>query len=157
MTTPVLPLAALLFAFSGQALAQDGAESGGIDDLLGSIPDIENPGAKVVDDTPAVPDLPFTTYVDQVRAQVLDVWKPKKGLAKKNPSLETRLVLVIAADGQVTDLKPMVLSGDKKWDQDAVDAVNDAGDMPAPAPNLRTVAQEGVVVIFSASAFLRGH
>lgn len=135
---------------AGPALAQ-----GGIDDLLNNIPTIENPEAE--EEKPAeVPDVPFTTYVDQVRTQVLASWKPKAGTIKKNPSIETRLVLLIDESGQVQSLKPMVLSGDKKYDQSAVDAVNDAGDMPAPAPNLRTLAQEGVVVIFNGRAWLDG-
>lgn len=33
------------------------------------------------------------------------------------------------AQGQVQTLRPMVLSGEKKFDQDSVDVVNDAGDL----------------------------
>ena len=33
---------------------------------------------------------------------------------------------------------------------------NDAGDMPAPAPNLVSLAEEGVIVVFSGKDYLRG-
>ena len=160
MTHPIAALCPLLLlALAGPARAQEGTDDksdSSIDDLLNSIPTVENPAGTdpEAEEEPAGPDVPFTRYVDEVRAQVLAAWKPKGGLVRKNPSLETRLVLVIDEQGQVQALKPMVLSGEKKFDQDAVDAVNDAGDLPAPAANLRTLAQEGVVVIFSARAWL---
>lgn len=141
----------VVLALSAAARAEDTQT---IDELLNSIPAIEAPGAE--QPKPVVPDLPFTPYVDQVRSEVLAAWKPSKGRAKKNPDLETRLVLIIAADGQITELKPMVLSGDAHWDADAIEAINEVGKVSAPAANLVSLAREGVVVIFSAKDWLRG-
>lgn len=145
-------LAALiaLLATASPALAQDSS----IDDLLSNIPDIETKEQE--QEQPDVPDVPFTQYIDEVRAKVLAEWKPKKGTIKKNPGIETRLALEISETGEVTDLNAMVLSGDKKYDQSCVDAVNDAGDMPAPAPNLVSLAKEGVIVVFSGKEYQRG-
>lgn len=137
------------------AVAPARAQDGSLDDLLNRIPDIENAAAEEAQ-APEVPDKPFTEYVDEVRTQVLAQWKPKKGTVKKNPSIETRLALVIDPQGQVTELKAMVLSGDKKYDQSCVDAVNAAGDVPAPAPNLVSLANEGIIVVFSGKEWLRG-
>ncbi len=142
-----LALVALLAVRPGHA-ADD------LDDLLKSIPDIENPDAKPKEE-PKQPDVPFTAYVDQVRKQVLAQWKPKTGAIKKNPNIETRLVLIVDASGAVTDLKALQLSGDKKYDDKAVDAVNAAGDLPPPPPNLVSLAAEGVVVNFNGKDYLR--
>lgn len=149
-----LPLFLALLVLPSAAHAQDDS----LDDLLGSIPDIENPDAGAPTEAePVTDDVPFATYVDQVRGQVLAVWKPKSGSIKKDPSIETRLVLNISESGEIVALKPMVLSGDKKFDKRAVDAVNAAGILPAPAKNLRSLAAEGVVVIFSGRAWLSRH
>jgi len=146
-----LILVALLSSWTSVASADEG-----IDNLLNNIPTIENPDSTKESDTPPPPpDMPFTAYVDLVRAQVLAAWSPKAGAIKKNPGLETRLVLQIDPSGQVLALKPMVLSGDKKFDASAVKAVNEAGALPAPAPNLVTVAAEGVVVIFNGRDWLK--
>lgn len=147
---PVLSFA-LLASLTTNARADEG-----IDSLLDKIPTIENPEAKEADKTPPpAPDMPFTTYIDLVRAQVLAVWSPKAGAIKKNPGLETRLVVQVDATGAVSAIKPMVLSGDKKFDDSAVRAVNDAGTLPAPAPNLVSVAAEGVVVVFNGGEWLK--
>ena len=147
----LLFLVALVSTWTSVASADEG-----IDSLLNRIPTIENPDAtQESEEPPAQPDMPFTAYVDQVRAQVLAAWKPKAGAIKKNPGLETRLVLQIDRSGEVTAIKPMVLSGDKKFDQSAVKAVNQAGELVVPAPNLVTVAAEGVVVIFNGRDWLK--
>lgn len=123
---------------------------GGVDDLLKSLPTIENPAAKAESQAPAPPpDMPFTDYVEMVRKQVLAGFQPKAGSVKKNPGIEARLVVQIDEAGAVSAIKPMVLSGDKKYDQAAVRAVEGAGTLPAPPPNLHSLAAAGVVVVFN--------
>jgi len=127
-----------------------------LDSLLNNIPKIEN--AVDPDNAPReaeVPDVEFTTYAAQVQTQVLAGWKPSKGTIKKNPSIETRLVLIIDPSGVIQAIKPMVLSGDKKYDASAVAAVNALGTAAVPPPNLVSLARQGVVVTFNGQAWLR--
>ncbi len=143
-------LLALGLVLAGPARADDDD----LQNLLDSIPDIDNAGDDDAS-TQAGPDVPFTAYVDDVRAQVLAAWKPPKGTIKKTPSILTRLVVTIDESGEVTGIKPLQLSGDKKYDDRAVDAINDAGTLPQPPTNLVTLAADGVVVEFSGKDWLR--
>lgn len=140
----------LVFAVPARAADDD------LQNLLDSIPDIET-AQDEVDDTEAEPDVPFITYAEQVQARILAAWKPSRGIIRKNPSIVTRLVVSIDRSGNVTGIKALQLSGDKKYDKKAVDAINDAGTLPPPPANLVDLAAEGVIVEFSGKDWLRTH
>ncbi|MCB9779547.1 MAG: TonB C-terminal domain-containing protein [Alphaproteobacteria bacterium] len=153
------PASLLLAVLLGApAHADDAPAAGDLDTLLNSIPTIENPDAPVQQDEPEPdPDVPLDVYGGQVRAQVLAAWKPSKGLIKKNPSIETRLVVSIADDGSFTGLKPLKLSGDKAYDDKCVKAINAVGTVAPPPPNLRPIVSQGLEIRFSGAEWLRAH
>ena len=141
----------LLMAPSGTALAQD--DGGGIDDLLGSIPEIVE--EKPVDEEPKPPpEITFPQYTAAVSATVLASWSPKKS-ALKDARAQTQLGVKIDDNGQITDIRAIKLSGSKKFDQSCLDAINAAGGFEPPPPPLRDAAADGVVVTFSAAWALK--
>lgn len=145
-------LSLLLLAMSPAAFAGD--EAGGIDDLLKSIPTIETKRSDAdvaAEERQIVLDarVSYDSYVITVQSAVLAQWKPSNRLLKTEPPLEAQLSVKIAPDGAVSDVGAVVLSGNKKWDQSALDAINDASPLPAPPDTLLEEAHQGVVVRFN--------
>jgi TonB family protein len=147
-----LSLILMLFASSSAAFAGDDAAA--IDDLLKSIPTIETKRsdadlAAEARQTVLDSRVSYDSYVITVQSHVLAQWKPSQRLLKSEPPLEAQLSVKIAADGTVSDVGAVMLSGNKKWDQAALDAVNAASPVPAPPDTLLVEAGQGVVVRFS--------
>ncbi len=146
--TLLLPL---LMATGGTAVAQD--DGGGIDDLLGSIPEIA--AEEPVDEKPKPPpEVTFPQYTSDVSATVLAAWQPKKS-ALKDARAQAQLGIKIDENGQITDIRAIKLSGHKKFDQSCLDAINAADTLASPPPPLRDAAADGVVVTFSAAWALK--
>lgn len=150
-----LPVSLMFLVASSAAFAGDDAAA--IDDLLKSIPTIETKRSDAdiaAEERKAVLDarVSYDSYVTTVQADVLAQWKPSKRLLKSDPPLEAQLSVKIAPDGSVSDVGAVMLSGNKKWDQSALDAINAASPLPPPPDNLVEEARQGVVVRFNAGA-----
>lgn len=147
------PLFALLALLSPAALAQDeggSSGSGSIDDLLGSIPEIEDQAPADAAPPPPPPEATFPEYTKAVNKALLKAWAPKKK-ALKDPKAEARFTLMVDAEGQITGVRPLSLSGDKHFDQSCLDAISATDALPPPPPSLRGSASQGLVVVFPAT------
>lgn len=140
----------------GLAHAQQGQD---LDKLLQSIPTVEtkpDPAAEAAaaeearrkaDEEGTIP-----AYTAACQKLAFDAWAPSKGLLKKHPATKTSFLVSIGADGAVLGVRAGVLSGDKKLDQSALDAIAAIPSFPAPPPALAIEVERGVVVELSTKA-----
>ena len=149
----------LLSLFSTAALAQDDEEgvdetsntgaSSAIQDLLGSIPEIEDKKAPEGPVKPP-PEQSFPQYSKTVNDALLQAWAPKKS-ALKDPKAVAQLTIKLDSNGAITEVRPLKLSGNKKFDQSVLDVMNTLEAVPAPPSSLMGSASQGMVVTFPAA------
>lgn len=147
---------ALLFGWGSTAAAQQGQD---LDKLLNSIPTVQtqpDPAAaaaaeeearRKADEEGSLP-----AYVSACQKLAFDAWAPSKGLLKKHPATKTSFLVSVGADGSILGVKAGVLSGDKKLDQSALDAIAAVPKFPVPAPSLAYEVERGVVIELSTKA-----
>jgi hypothetical protein len=91
-------------------------------------------------------------YVEACQKLAFDAWAPSKGLLKKHPATKTSFLVSVGADGGIQSVKAGVLSGDKKLDQSALDAIAAVPKFPVPVPSLAFEVERGVVIELSTKA-----
>lgn len=139
----------LLLLLASLALADDGD----LQKMLENIPDIKSselppePAAPVVDTA-----MDLTTYSDLVRAAIWANWAPDRKLAAKKPTLAVKLLVKVNTDGSLEPPIAVTLSGNKKFDTAAVDAVYDTPPVLAPPAWLSSTVSGGVAVEFTGAA-----
>ena len=146
------PMLALLLA-PAVSFAQDSSSpAGDLEKMLNAIPDVkqaEAPKEEQKAEEEQSMDLP--TYTAEVRKAVLAQWKPDPKWFKKDPKLAAQFLVKVGEDGTITDVKPVRLSGYKKFDESAFDVIWATGKVLAPTYSLLgTVGEQGVLVNFMA-------
>lgn len=160
----LLPSLLLLFALPLSALAGDdegGTNGQSIDQLLNSIPEIASPkeeqlkkDAAEAARLKAAEDISFTDYAAMCTKAVMENWKPKKGSVKKDPKITARFSVKVEDDGSVGEIGAIALSGDKKFDQSAFNAIQATPKLPRPPPHLAASAESGIIIDFTGRAAL---
>lgn len=148
--------AAALLGICSTAAAQQGQD---LDKMLNSIPTVQtqpDPAAaaaaeeearRKADEEGSLP-----AYVEACQKLAFDAWAPSKGILKKHPATKTSFLVSVGADGSIQTVKAGVLSGDKKLDQSALDAIAAVPKFPVPAPSLAFEVERGVVIELSTKA-----
>lgn len=138
----------VVLCLSATASAQDDS----LQKLLDNIPNIEQPKAAVEEKAAeeAEPEIDLAAYTAMVRQAVLSHWEPNAKTAKKHPEYAAQFLVKIGEDGSITDVRANRLSGNKKFDQGALDAINNTPPLMAPTDSLRTTAAAGLLVTFVA-------
>ncbi len=146
-----------LFAAAALASTLMGPVAFAEDDLgkvLDDIPEIPNAQKEEPEDAAPAPveEASLPAYIKSVRTAVIEEWQPKAKLIKKNPKARTQFLIKLDAQGQMTNVSAIDLSGVKAFDQSVLDAIANAT-YPAPPPHILTEVERGVVVKLGARAY----
>lgn len=152
MTLRSFVLTALLTS-APAAWAQDaGGEQTDLQKLLDNLPTIESKAPPPEEKPPEVVEsIDLPTYTRGVREAILANWFPKAKIVEKHPSLAVQLLVKINADGTIKDTVAVKLSGNKKFDKSAVDAVFSTPSVAVPPISLQGTVESGVLVNFVAA------
>jgi len=162
MSVSTIVLVSALVASAPYADDAGGAQSQSPDltALLNSLPEVKAeaaaPEEKAPEDDPLARDAgdAFADYGKAVQASILSHWDPSKKLVKSQPTAVAKLLVKVASTGTITSVGLLESSGDDSFNKSALDAIKKTAKVDAPAPEITSSLEKGVLVTFEARSKL---